>query len=44
MLRKARAVAQVGLVLRRRNGEDALAAHNEDRRHVVDALGKVIDD
>lgn len=44
VLRKARAVAQVGLVLRRRNGEDALAAHNEDRRHVVDALGKVIDD
>jgi hypothetical protein len=44
VLRKARAVAQVGLVLRRPNGEDALTAHREDRRHVVDALGKVIDD
>jgi len=44
VLRKARAVAQVGIVLRRPNGEDALRAHSEDRRHVVDALGTVIDD
>ena len=44
VLRKARAVAQVSVVLRRQNGEDALRAHSEDRRHVVDALGTVIDD
>ena len=36
VLRKARAVAQVGLVLQRPNCEDALQAHSEDRRHVVD--------
>jgi hypothetical protein len=44
-LRKARAVAQVEVTLRRsENGEDALLAHNADRRHVVDTLGKLIDD
>lgn len=44
-LRKARAVAQVQVTLRRsENGEDALLAHSADRRHVVDALGKLIDD
>jgi hypothetical protein len=44
VLRKARAVAQVDVVLRRPNGEDALSSHTEDRRHLVDALGTVIDD
>ena len=44
-LRKARAVAQVDITLRRReNGEDALLAHIDDRRHVVDVLGTLIDD
>ena len=44
-LRKARAVSQVDITLRRReNGEDALLAHIGDHRHVVDALGKLIDD
>jgi hypothetical protein len=44
-LRKARAVAQVDITLRRReNGEDALVAHGDDRRHVVDALGTLIND
>lgn len=45
ILRKARAVAEVDITLRRRkNGEDALLAHIDDRRHVVDALGTLIDD
>jgi integrase len=44
-LRKARAVAQVEITLRRReNGEDALLGHIDDRRHVVDVLGTLIDD
>jgi hypothetical protein len=44
-LRKARAVSQADVTLRRsENGEDALLAHADDRRHVVDALGKLIDD
>ena len=44
-LRKARAVAQVDITLRRReNGEDALLVHVDDRRHTIDALGKLIDD
>jgi hypothetical protein len=44
-LRKARAAAQVQVTLRRsENGEDALLAHSADHRHVVDALGKLIDD
>jgi integrase len=44
-LRKARAVAQVDITLRRReNGEDALLGHVDDRRHTIDALGKLIDD
>ena len=44
-LRKARAVAQVEITLRRReSGEDALLGHIDDRRHVVDVLGTLIDD
>ena len=44
-LRKARAAAQVDLTLRRRqNGQDALSPHVDDRRHIVDALGTLIDD
>jgi hypothetical protein len=44
-LRKARAAAQTPITLRRReNGDDALHTHIDDRRHVVDALGKLIDD
>jgi hypothetical protein len=44
-LRKARAVAQVDITLRQReNGEDALLAHIDDRRHAVDVLGTLIDD
>lgn len=44
-LRKARAVTEVDITLRRReNGEDALLGHIADRRHVVDALGILIDD
>ena len=40
-LRKVRATTQVDLTLRRReNGEDALQAHIDDRRHVVDATRK----
>jgi hypothetical protein len=45
ILRKARAAGQVDVILQRRhNGENALRPHSEDRRHVIDALGKVIDD
>jgi hypothetical protein len=44
-LRKARAAAKVDLTLRRHEtGADALVAHVDDRRHVVDALGTLIDD
>jgi len=44
-LREARAVAYVDITLRRReNGEDALLEHIDDRRHVVDVLGTLIDD
>ncbi|WP_217160827.1 tyrosine-type recombinase/integrase [[Mycobacterium] fortunisiensis] len=43
-LRKARAAAQVDITLRRPNGEDALLDHGDDRRHVVDAIGTLIDD
>jgi hypothetical protein len=44
VLRKARAVGQVGITLRRPNGEDALRPHNDDHRHAVDVLGRAIDD
>jgi hypothetical protein len=43
-LRKARAAAQVDITLHRPNGQDALLAHGNDRRHVVDAIGTLIDD
>ena len=43
-LRKARAAAQVDITLRRPNGQDALLDHGDDRRHVVDAIGTLIDD
>lgn len=44
-LRKVRATTQVDLTLRRReNGEDALQTHINDRRHVIDAIGNLIDD
>ena len=44
VLRKARAVGQVGITLRRPNGEDALRPHNDDRRHAVEVLGRATDD
>jgi hypothetical protein len=44
-LRKARAVAQVDITLRRReNGEDALLTHIKDRRHIIDAVGQITND
>ena len=44
-LRKVRATTQVHLTLRRReNGEDALQTHINGRRHVIDAIGNLIDD
>ena len=44
-LRKARAVAQVDITLRRReNGEDALLTHINDRRHIIDAVGQITND
>jgi hypothetical protein len=43
ILRKARAVGQVDVVLRRPNGDDALLTHADDRRHAVDVLGETLD-
>ena len=44
-LRKARAVAQVDITLRRReNGQDALLDTLNDRRHIIDAVGQITDD
>ena len=44
-LRKARAVAQVDITLRRReNGQDALLTHINDRRHIIDAVGQITND
>jgi hypothetical protein len=44
-LRKARAVAQVDVTLRRReHGEDALLTHVGDRRHIIDEVGQITDD
>jgi hypothetical protein len=43
VLRKARAVTQVDVVLRRPNGDDALSSDTRGR-NLVDALGTVIDD
>ena len=44
-LRKARAVTQVDITLRRReNGEDALLTHIDDRRHIIDAVGQITND
>lgn len=44
VLRKARAVGQAGITLRRPNGEDALLPHVDDRRHAVDILGRATSD
>ena len=44
VLRKARAIGQIGITLRRPNGEDALRPHNDDRRHAVEVLGRATDD
>ena len=44
VLRKARAIGQVGITLRRPNGEDALRPHDDDRRHAVEVLGRATDD
>jgi regulator of protease activity HflC (stomatin/prohibitin superfamily) len=44
-LRKARAVAQVDITLRRgENGEDARLTHVNDRRHIIDAVGQITND
>jgi hypothetical protein len=44
VLRKARAVGQAGITLRRPNGEDALRPNVDDRRHAVQVLGRATDD
>ena len=44
VLRKARAVGQAGITLRRPNGEDALHPHVDDRRHAVDIMGRATSD
>lgn len=44
VLRKARAIGQVGITLRCPNGEDALRPDHDDRRHAVEVLGRATDD
>ena len=44
VLRKARAVGEVAITLRRLNGEDALQKHRDDRRHTVEVVGQALDD
>jgi integrase len=43
VLRKARALGQVALTLRRPSGEDALHGHRDDRRHTVEVVGQAFD-
>jgi integrase len=43
VLRKARALGQVAVTLRRPNGEDALAGHLDDRRHSLEVVGEALD-
>jgi regulator of protease activity HflC (stomatin/prohibitin superfamily) len=44
VLRKARAVGQAGITLRRPNGEDALHPHVDDGRHAVEIMGRATSD
>lgn len=44
VLRKARAIGDVGLTLRRTDGTDALQANRDDTRHAIDVLGPATDD
>lgn len=44
VLRKARAIGQIGITLRRSTVDDALRPHNDDRRHAVEVLGRATDD
>ena len=44
ILRKARAIGEVALTLRRTNGTDALHPNRHDTRHAIEILGPATDD